>query len=198
MPRRGHRTGPQGCPPELQHHEQRFGIRLRADKLTRLHRQLARTDPAVAAHLQQRIREPARFSALMAGASRYASDTACLRCGSCTRTVYGAACHACAIRKRPLQTDAAGKVTAWPPAMRSRAGWLAMCDERKRESQGERDSAAFGPITAITTPTGKLSISAPTLGLSIADMSALSFERINRLARLHPEVLQALAWAGWT
>jgi hypothetical protein len=198
MPRQGHRVGPPGCPPELQHYEQRFGIRLRADKLTRLHRELARSDPAVAELMRRRIREPARYEAMMAARTRYTSDTQCNRCGSRTRTVYGAACHACAVLKRPLQTDHHGRVTGWPPALRSRAGWLALRDGHKRERGGERDACTFGAFTATTTPTGKLSLSAPALGLSIADLSALPFDHINRLARLHPEVLQALAWAGWT
>ena len=197
MPRQGHSTGPQGCPPELLHYEHRFGIRLRADKLTRTHRQLARTDPAVAGHLQRRIREPARFEAMMAGRTRYTSDTRCSRCGSCARTVYGAACFTCQTNRRPLQLTSGGKVAAWPPALRSRAGWLALCNERQRERQGERDASTFGAFTATTTPTGKLSISAPTLGLSIPDMSALSFDHINRLVRLHPEFLELLEWAGW-
>lgn len=198
MPRQGHRTGPQGCPPELRHYEARFGIRLSAAKLTRTHRQIARNDPAVAAHLKRRIREAARFDGLMAGHSRYTSDTACPRCGSCVRTVYGAACWACAINSRPLQLGDVGRVTGWPPALRSRAGWLAVQDERKRERLGERSSATFGAFTATTTPTGRMSLHAPALGIAILDMAALDFQHIHRLTRLHPEVLQALAWAGWT
>lgn len=198
MPRAGHTLGPQGCPAELQHYETRLGIRLTASKLTRQHRQIARADPAVAAHLQRRIREPARHEAMMAGRTRYTSDTACSRCGSHTRTVYAAACWTCATTKRPLRTDSAGNVTGWPPSLRSRAGWLALCDERKRERQGERHSCTFGPFTATTTPTGKLSLSAPSLGISVADMGALPFDSINRMALLYPQVLDALRWASWT
>lgn len=198
MPRKGHAFGAQGCPPELAHHEHRHGIRLTASKLTRTHRQLARTDPAVAEHLRRRIRESARFDAMMAGRTRYTSDTPCPKCGGSTRTVYSASCWTCAVRSRPLQTDSAGRVTAWPPALRSRAGWLALRDERRRERAGETDGATFGAFTASTTPTGRLSLHAPALGIAIPDMAALSFDQINHLSRLHPEVLHALAWAGWT
>jgi len=197
MPRRGHRTGPPGCPPELRHYEQRLAIRLSASKLTRAHRMLARADSAVAAHLQRRVREPARFAAFVAGHSSYASDTPCQRCGSSARTVYCASCHACQVRRRPLQLTSTGKVAAWPPALRSRAGWLAVCDERRRERSGECDSRTFGPFTATTTPTGKLSISAPALGISVPDMGALPFDHINHLCRLYPEVLDVLRFAGW-
>ena len=67
MPRAGHATGPAGCPPDLQHYEQRLGIRLTASKLTKAKRDLARLDPAVAEHFRHRIREPARFDAFVAG-----------------------------------------------------------------------------------------------------------------------------------
>ena len=91
------------------------------------------------------------------------------------------------------------RVQATPTNRPARAcHWLALCDELRRERNGERDGGTFGAFTASTTPTGKLSISAPTLGLSIPDMSALSFEHINRLVRLYPELREALAWAGWT
>jgi len=198
MPRLGHRYGPKGCPPELAHYEARLGISLRADKLTRRHRQIAQADPAVAAHLQRRIRELARYEALMSGRTHFTSDTACGRCGSCTRTVYSASCWACATTKRPLRTDRSGRVTGWSPSLRSRAGWLALCDERRREREGERHSRAFGPFTATTTPTGRLSLSAPSLGINVPDMGTLPFDSINNLVRLHPEVLDALRWAGWT
>jgi hypothetical protein len=197
MPRAGHSTGPQGCPPELQHYEMRLGIRLTASKLTRLHRQLARTDPAVAAHLQRRIREPARFHAFMAGRSRYTSDTPCGRCDSSTRTVYCASCWTCQTAKRPLQTDQSGRVTGWPVALRSRAGWLALCEQQQRERQGERETRTFGRFTATTTPTGTLSVSAPALGLSIPDLSRHPFDFINNIATRHPEFLDVLRWAGW-
>jgi hypothetical protein len=198
VPRVGHRIGPQGCPPELQHYEQRFGLKLSASKLTKQHCTLARSDPAVAAHLRRRIREPARYEAMLAGRTRYASDTPCQKCGSSTRTVYGAACWTCATTKRPLQTDQHGRVTGWPPALRSRAGWLALADERQRERKGERNVGTFGQFTATTTPTGKLSISAPALGINLPDLGAMPFDFINNLATRHPEVLDALRWAGWT
>ncbi|TAM34136.1 MAG: hypothetical protein EPN61_17555 [Burkholderiaceae bacterium] len=197
MPRRGHRIGPPACPPELQHYETRYSIRLKADKLTRLHRQLARDDPAVASHLQRRIREPARFAAMMAGRTKYTSDTPCGHCGSTTRTVYGAACWTCQTTKRPLQRDSRGKVSAWPAALRSRDGWLALCEQRKRERSGQRDTCTFGPFTASSTPTGKLSIQAPALGVSVPDASTLSFDQLNKLVRLYPEFLELLEWAGW-
>lgn len=197
MPRTGHKLGPPGCPPELRHYEQRFGIRLSASKLTRLHRELARSDTAVAEHFRRRIREPARFDAFVMGRKSYSSDTPCKRCGSRTRTVYCSSCYACQTNRRPLQLTAGGKVAAWPPALRSRAGWLALCEQRKRERNGERDAATFGPFTATTTPTGKLSISAPALGLSIPDLSLHSFDFINNVIQRHPEFLGVLRWAGW-
>jgi hypothetical protein len=197
LPRRGHRIGPPGCPPELRHHEQRLGILLSASKLTRTKRELARLDSAVAEHFRKRIREPERFEAFLAGRSRYISDTPC-RCGSSIRTVYCASCWTCQTTRRPLQLTAAGKVAAWPPALRSRAGWLALCEQRQRERNGERDSRTFGHFTATTTPTGKLSISAPAVGISVPDLGALPFDSINNLVRLYPEVLDALRWAGWT
>ncbi|PZQ76951.1 MAG: hypothetical protein DI563_05470 [Variovorax paradoxus] len=169
-----------------------------ASKLTRTHRMLARTDPAVAEHLRRRIREPARFDALMAARTRFTSDTPCAKCGGCTRTVYASACWTCAVRSRPLQRDIAGKVTGWPAALRSRAGWLAVREERRRERAGDVDGATFGLFTATTTPTGRLSLHAPAHGIAIPDMAALSFDHIHHLSRLYPEVLQALVWAGWT
>lgn len=198
MPRQGHRVGPPGCPPELQHYEQRFGVRLSASKLTRLHRELARSDTAVAEHFRRRIREPARFDAFLAGRRSYTSDTACTRCGSSMRTVYCASCYACQTGRRPLQLTHGGKVAAWPPALRSRAGWLALCEQRRRERRGERQSCIVGPFTATTTPTGTLSISAPALGLSISDLSLHSFDFINNVIQRHPEFLDVLRWAGWT
>lgn len=197
MPRRGHKVGPAGCPPELEHYEQRFGVRLSASKLTRLHRELARSDTAIAEHFRRRIREPARFDAFLAGRSSYPSDTLCTRCGSSIRTVYCASCYACQIRRRPLQLTAGGKVTAWPPALRSRAGWLALCEERRRERNGEREACTFGAFTASTTPTGKLSLEASGLGIRIPDLSSHSFDQINNLASRYPEVLDALRWASW-
>jgi hypothetical protein len=198
MPRAGHKLGRQGAPSEIAHYESRLGIRLTADKLTKAKRDLARSDPAVAEHLRRRIREPGRFNAMMAGRSRYASDTACRRCGGNTRTVYGAACWTCQTSLRPLQLTDRGRVAGWPPAFRSRAGWLALCGERRRERQGERETRTFGPFTATTTPTGTLSISAPVLGLSIPDLSLHSFDFINNIATRHPKLLDVLRWAGWT
>jgi hypothetical protein len=198
MPRAGHKLGPPGCAPELRHHEQRFDLRLSASKLTKQKRMLARSDPAVAEHFRRRIREPARFIAFLAGRSSFTSDTPCRRCGSSTRTVYCASCYACQTSRRPLQLTVSGKVAAWPPALRSRAGWLALCEERQRERKGERESRTFGPFTASTTPTGTLSISAPALGLSIPDLSLHPFDFINNVIQRHPEFLDVLRWAGWT
>lgn len=198
MPRPGHAIGSPGCPPELRHHEQRLGLKLSASKLTKQHRMLARSDPAVAEHLRRRIREPARFEALLAGRSRYTSDTPCGRCGSSIRTVYCSSCWTCQTSRRPLQLTAGGKVAAWPPALRSRAGWLALCDERRRERSGESESCTFGPFEATTTPTGTLSISAPTLGLRIPDLSRYPFDFINNVVQRHPEFLDVLRWANWT
>jgi hypothetical protein len=72
-----------------------------------------------------------------------------------------------------------------------------LCKQRKRERNGERESRTFGPFTATTTPTGTLSISAPALGLSIADLSLYSFDFINNVIQRHPEFLEVLRWAGW-
>lgn len=84
-----------------------------------------------------------------------------------------------------------------PPAVRSRDGWLAICEQRQRERSGERAEATFGPFTATTTPAGKLSIEAPALRLSILDVSQHPFEYLNNIAQRHPEFLDALRWAGW-
>jgi hypothetical protein len=97
-----------------------------------------------------------------------------------------------------LRLSAAGKVASWPPALRSRAGWLALCDSRKRERSGERDSCTFGLFTATTTPTGTLSIEAPTLGLHIPDLSRHPFDFIHNIVQRHPDLLEVLRWAGWT
>ena len=198
MPRRGHAVGPPGCPPDLQHYEQRFSVRLSASKLTKQKGMLARADSAVAEHFRRRIREPACFDAFLAGRSSYASDTPCTRCGSSNRTVYCASCYACQTSRRPLQLTSTGTVAAWPPALRSRAGWLALCDERRRERSGERESCTFGPFTGTTTPTGKLSIDAPALGLRIPDLSRHPFDFIHNIVQRHPDLLEVLRWAGWT
>ena len=199
MPRRkGHKVGKLGCPELLQHYETRFNIRLTASKLTRTHRQLARMDTAVAEHLRGRIREPARFQALIAGRSSYSSDTQCKRCGGSTRTVYCASCWGCQTSRRPLVLNERGGVALWPPALRSRAGWLALCEQRQRERRGESLSCTFGVFTASTTPTGKLSIEAPALKLSIPDLSLHHFDFINNIVQRHPEFLDVLKFAGWT
>lgn len=193
MPRVGHKLGPPGCPPDLRHHEQRHGISLRADKLTRTKRQLARSDPAVAEHFRRRIREPARYDAMMGGRTKYTSDTPCGRCGSCSRTVYSASCWTCARTKRPLHTDSSGRVTSWPPAKQSRAGFLDRAERGKRDPE----AIAFGPFNAVQHPLGKLSVTADSLNWSCPDLRALDFQTINSLVRRYPEFLELLEWAGW-
>lgn len=197
MPRRGHTTGPQQTPDTLAHYESRHGVRIRASKLTRALREIAQTDTAVAEFLRARVREPERFAAFLAGRGWYDSDRRCTRCGSARRTVYCASCHACQTARRPLRLDNMNRVASWPPALRSREGWLALCDQRKRERGGERASATFGPFTATTTPTGKLSVAAPALNLSIPDLSKHEFEYLNNIVLRHPEFLDLLRWAGW-
>lgn len=194
MPRAGHRYGPHGCPPELAHYEARLGIRLTASKLTRRHREIAQGDPAVASHLQRRIREPARYEALMAGRTRFTSDTTCGRCGSSTRTVYSASCWTCAMTRRPLHTGSSGRVTSWPPARQSRAGFLDRADRSKRDPE----AMTFGPFDAVQHPLGKLSVTADSLNWSCPDLRTLDFNTINNLVRRYPEFLELLEWAGWT
>ena len=197
MPREGHKTGPQRTPDELVHYEQRFGLRIRSSKLTKQLRSIAQSDTAVAQFLRARIREEKRFIAFIEGRAWYESDRKCQRCGSINRTVYCAACHACQTSRRPLLLDSRNRVASWPPALRSREGWLALCEQRKRERGGERALASFGPFTATTTPTGKLSVEAPALNLSIPDLSKHEFEYLNNIVRRHPEFLDLLRWAGW-
>jgi hypothetical protein len=197
MPRAGHLIGPRGCPPHLAHYEARLGIRMSASKLTKGLRTIAQTDSAVAQFLKSRIREEARFTAFLAGQASFKSDTECARCGSTTRTVYCASCHTCQTTRRPLRLDRKNRIASWPPALRSRAGWLAICEERKRERGGEHSKATFGPFTAISTPTGRLSIEAPSLNLAIPDLSRHEFEYLNNIVRRHPEFLELLRWARW-
>lgn len=194
MPRLGHSYGAKGCPPELRHHEQRLGIRLTASKLTRQHRQLARADPGVAEHFRRRIREQARYDAMMVGRTKYTSDTTCGRCGSRMRTVYSASCWTCATTKRPLHTDSTGRVTNWPPAKQSRAGFLDRAERSKRDAE----AVAFGPFDAVQHPLGRLSVTADSLNWSCPDLRALDFHTIKNMVRRYPEFIELLEWAGWT
>jgi hypothetical protein len=156
-------------------------------------RKLAQADDAVAAHFRQRIREPSRFDAFMAGRGWFYSDTSCRRCSSTRRRTYDSACLDCAITKRPLLLRPNGSVACWPPANQSRAGYLDRAERSKREPEG----ATFGPFHAVAHPLGKLTVNAPTLNLSIPDLRAWDFDSINHLATQHPALLDLLRWAGW-
>ena len=83
-----------------------------------------------------------------------------------------------------------------PGSAHARALYPPRCKQTRTQTR-QLATATFGPFTATTTPTGKLSIEAPSMNLSIPDLSKHPFEYLNNIVTRHPEFLDALKWAGW-
>lgn len=174
-----------------------YGTQPRARTLSRRIRDIARQDRAFADELRKRT-EPARIDALVAGRGRYWSETPCPRCGSPHRRVYDRACWECWQRKhRPAAVwEAIRDGRGYLGGTRSRAGWLAQQDARRRIRAGEYNSITEGDITAHEHPDGRLEIVEPA-DWRCADLRTLDFPRLTGMTDRLPGLLEVLRRAGW-
>ena len=147
----------------------------RGDKLDRRQRQICEVDHSYATALQQRISDPNRWAAFTARQTWYGSDNLCKRCGSHKRRVYNRECWTCRTNSRAdnWQRILAGQMAV---STRSRDGYHAILDAKRREKHGEFEEYAVGDWTARQYPMGRLAVSCPSavvLGVA-ADSNALA------------------------
>lgn len=191
MPLPGQKYGKEHDRRFTAHHTQPRGRRL-----TKQQRTLCRNDPAFAQALRQRVADPARWDAFMAGESWYLGKT-CHRCGSQRRRTRCCGCYSCLLVRGAKAWDLM-RQGIMPPAQRSRDSYLDRLERAKREKSGEYTEYACGAFTARQYPTGRLSVVAPTHHINQPDMARLSGQQIHALVDRFPELLEVLRWAGWT
>ncbi|REE19468.1 hypothetical protein B0G71_2565 [Paraburkholderia sp. BL27I4N3] len=167
-----------------------------ASKLTRAHRDAARTDDAFARALREQTLYPARIDALIAGRTWF-EGRECAKCGGTRRRVYNLSCYDCT-KRDGFKTDAKGRCIALPPAKLSRDGWLARNDERKREAAGDYIEYRSGEWMARQYPTGRLLVRCIRYHIDNPDFGKLPGPRIIQLCGQHSDLVILLRQAGWS
>ena len=190
MPLLGQRYGTKHDPRFTAHQTQPRGRRL-----TRHQRGLCQSDPAYSQALCQRVADPARWDAFMAGDSWYIGKT-CQRCGSQRRRVRCCGCYDCMLRANHQDWDLM-RQGVMPPAQQSRDSYLDRLERTQREKSGEYQEYVYGAFTARQYPTGRLSVVAPTHHINCADTASIPARQLHALVDRYPELLEVLRWAGW-
>lgn len=169
----------------------------RADKLDTRQRRLCRADHAYQAALRQRVGNPDRFDAFMAGRATYIDfDRPCPKCESVRRRTRDRSCYVCHLSRGQDNFDRM-KAGIAPIVTRNRDGHLDRLSRQKAEKNGECITRTFGGITAIRWPTGRLEVHLPD-GDSTPDLAkGMSPKGVWQLAQQMPDMMDALVWAGW-
>lgn len=168
----------------------------RADKLDARQREICRLNPAFAEALGQRVSDPRRFAAFIAGAPSYLRlAEPCGKCGGFRRRTRDRSCYTCHLN-RGRENFERMKAGLSPHKKRSMDSHLDLLARQKAEKEGEHIAGTFGCVSAKRWPTGRLEITFPD-GFVEPDLNKRDGKDVWRLMEMLPEMKDVLIWAGW-
>lgn len=186
------RTGP--------NHDPRFALHQRqprANKLDQRQRLLCRVDMAFAEALRGRVASPARFAAFLEGVALYVDfERPCARCGGIKRRTRDRSCYGCHLARSGANFERM-KAGLSPVVSRNQDSLSDMQMRERAERNGESEERNFSGLIAKYWPTGRLEVTFPD-GYNEPDMSKLGYDGIKLAITDFPQLVLALAWAGWT
>jgi hypothetical protein len=168
-----------------------------ASKLTQAHRAAARADHAFAQALREQTMYPQRIDALIAGQTWY-SGKACAKCGSSKRRVRDCGCWSCQKARTGFELDERGRCVSLGTAKRSRDGWLALADEKRRERAGEFIEHVAGEWLAREHPGGRLAVRCAAASIDSQDFRNVPGQRVFDLCHRYADLLALLRMVGWS
>ncbi len=178
-------------PRFIPHHRQP-----RAGKLDRRQFDICQKDLAYRAALEERVADPRRFAAFMAGVSEYIRiGEPCPTCLSFRRRVRDRSCYTCHL-SRGKDNFERMKAGISPIKKRSRAGHLDLLAREKAAAADEFLERQFGEFTLRQYPTGRLWVTFPD-GYVTEDLNTYEPQVVWALRNKHSDFNAALNWAGW-
>jgi hypothetical protein len=180
-------------------HDSRFSLHQRAPRADKLGRDVARicrVDHSFAEALRRRVSNPARWEAFMAGDAGYVGNR-CPRCQSTLRRTRDRSCLQC---KRDSTAGNYQRMLAGirHMATRSRDGYLALLEAKRKEKAGDAYHIVVGAWTAQSFATGRLAVQCPVAHINQPDLASLSQQQIFSLVHRYPDLLEVMRAAGWS
>ena len=178
-------------PRFIAHHRQP-----RVGKLDKRQFEICQKDLAYRSALEERVADPRRFGAFLAGASQYIRlGEPCPKCLGFRRRVRDRSCYTCHL-ERGKDNFERMKAGISPTKQRSRASYLDMLERQKAEAVGDFVERQFGEFTLRQYPTGRLWVTFPD-GYVTEDLNTYDPGSVFALREKHPNFNSALDWAGW-
>lgn len=185
------RTGP--------NYDARFALHQRqprADKLDQRQRLLCRADLAFAEALRGRVASPTRFAAFLEGVALYVDlERPCIKCGGIKKRTRDRSCYGCHLARSGVNFERM-KAGLAPVVSRNQDSLSDMQNRLRAERNGEFEERDFSGLIAKYWPTGRLEVTFPD-GYHEPDMSKLGYDGIKLAITDFPQLVLALAWAGW-
>jgi hypothetical protein len=186
--------------PTLPRHDPRFALHQRqprADKLDAQQRSICRADDAFREALRARVSNAHRFSAFLENIPQYIDlERPCPKCGGHRRRTRDRSCYGCHLRRSGENFELL-KAGLAPTVTRSRDSHLDLLERQRRERDSEYLEREFNGLVARRWPMGRLEIMFPD-GYHEPDLRKLGYSGMRQAIREFPQLVSALAWAGWT